>query len=54
MDNSQTYSLFMATDVACRILGVDPRVMLQTAGLDPLQYGRSEMRGTAQQYFAGR
>ena len=51
MDNSQTYSLFMATEVACRILGVDPTVMLQTAGLDPLQYGRAEMRGTAQQYF---
>lgn len=51
MDHSQTYSLFMATDVACRILGVDPQVMLETAGLGTLPYGRSEIRGTAQQYF---
>jgi AraC-like DNA-binding protein len=51
MDNSQTYSLFMATDVTCRILGVDPKVMLETAGLDTLLYGRTEVRGTAQQYF---
>ncbi len=49
MDNSQTYSLFMATDVACRILGVDPQVMLQTAGLGGSPYGRTEVRGTAQQ-----
>jgi AraC-like DNA-binding protein len=51
MDNSQTYSLFIATDVTCRILGVDPKVMLETAGLDTLLYGRTEVRGTAQQYF---
>lgn len=51
MDNSQTYSLFMATDVACRILGVDPVLMLETAGLGALPYGRTEVRGTAQQYF---
>ncbi len=51
MDNSQTYSLFMATDVACRILGVDPQVMLETAGLGALARGRTEVRGTAQQYF---
>ncbi|MCB5199930.1 helix-turn-helix transcriptional regulator [Loktanella sp. TSTF-M6] len=51
MDTSQTYSLFMATDVACRILGVDPQVMLDTAGLGALPYGQTEMRGTAQQYF---
>ena len=51
MDNTQTYSLFMATDVACRILGVDPKVMLETAGLGTLAYGRTELRGTAQQYF---
>lgn len=51
MDNPQTYSLFMATDVACRILGVDPQVMLETAGLGTLPYGRTEVRGTAQQYF---
>ncbi|HAW48299.1 MAG TPA: AraC family transcriptional regulator [Roseovarius sp.] len=51
MDNSQTYSLFMATDVACRILGVDPEVMLETAGLGALAYGRTELRVTAQQYF---
>jgi len=51
MDSSQTYSLYMATDVACRILGVDPQVMLETAGLGGLPYGRTEVRGTAQQYF---
>jgi AraC-like DNA-binding protein len=51
METSQTYSLFMATDVACRILGVDPQVMLETAGLGALPHGRTEIRGTAQQYF---
>lgn len=51
MDNSQTYSLFMATDVACRILGVDPKVMLETAGLGGLALGKTEARVTAQQYF---
>jgi hypothetical protein len=51
MDTEPTYSLFMATDVACRILGVDPKVMLETAGLGALPYGRTEIRGSAQQYF---
>lgn len=51
MDKSRTYSLFMATDVACRILGVDPQLMLETAGLGALAYGRAGLRGTAQQYF---
>lgn len=51
MDAEPTYSLFMATDVACRILGVDPKVMLETAGLGALPYGRTEVRGTARQYF---
>ncbi len=51
MDSSQTYSLFMATDVACRILGVDPQVMLETAGLEELARGRTEARVTAAQYF---
>ncbi|SLN76145.1 helix-turn-helix domain-containing protein [Roseisalinus antarcticus] len=51
MDNSQTYSLFMATDVACRILGVDPQVMLETAGLGDLARGKTEARVTAAQYF---
>jgi len=51
MDTEPTYSLFMATDVACRILGVDPVLMLRTAGLGALPYGRGELRGTAQQYF---
>ena len=51
MDHSQTYSLFMATEVACRILGVDPQVMLKTAGLSDLTPGRAEVRVTAQQYF---
>lgn len=51
MDTEPTYSLFMATDVACRILGVDPVLMLEAAGLGALPYGRAELRGTAQQYF---
>lgn len=51
MENSQTYSLFMATDVACRILGVDPQIMLETAGLGDIAHGRTELRGTAEQYF---
>ncbi len=51
MDGSQTYSIFMATDVACRILGVDPEVMLETAGLGDLARGRSDARVTAAQYF---
>ncbi len=51
MDTSQTYSLFMATDVACRILGVDPQVMLETAGLGDLAHGRTELRVTVDQYF---
>lgn len=51
MDRLQTYSLFMATDVACRSLGVDPQLMLDTAGLGALSHGRTELCGTAQQYF---
>ena len=51
MDNSPTYSLFMATDVACRILGVDPQLMLETAGLGELARGKTEARVTATQYF---
>ena len=41
----------MATNVACRILGVDSQVMLETAGLGDLAPGRTEARLTAQQYF---
>ncbi len=51
MESLQTYSLFMATDVGCRILGVDPQVMLKTAGLAELARGRTELRVTASQYF---
>ncbi|SHJ81511.1 transcriptional regulator, AraC family [Palleronia salina] len=51
MDTEPNYSLFMATDVACRILDVDPVVMLETVGLGALPYGRTESRVTAQQYF---
>lgn len=51
MESSQTYSLFMATDVGCRILGVDPQVMLETAGLAQLAQSRTELRVTASQYF---
>ena len=51
MESSETYSLFMATDVACRILGIDPQVMLETAGLAELARGRTELRVTADQYF---
>lgn len=41
----------MATEVACRILGVDPQVMLEAAGLGDLTPGRTEARVTAQQFF---
>lgn len=51
MERSETYSLFMATDVVCRILGVDPQVMLETAGLAKVARGRTELRVTAAQYF---
>lgn len=51
MERSQTYSLFMATDVACRILGIDPQVMLEEAGLSDLGGSRGDLRVTAQQYF---
>lgn len=51
MENAETHSLYMATDVACRILGIDPQVMLETAGLGELARGRSELRVTAGQYF---
>jgi AraC-like DNA-binding protein len=51
MENSETYSLFLATDVACPILGIDPQVMLEMAGLAELKRGRSELRVTAGQYF---
>lgn len=51
MDTTPTYSLFMATDVACRILGIDPQVMLETAGLRALERARTDARVTAGQYF---
>lgn len=51
MDSTPTYSLYMATDVACRILGIDPQAMLETAGLGELAQGRTELRVTAGQYF---
>lgn len=51
MESSQTYSLFMGTEVACRILGIDPQVMLETAGLAKLAQDRTELRVTAGQYF---
>ncbi len=51
MESAETYSLFMATDVACRILGVDPPVMLETSGLAEIARGRTELRVTAGQYF---
>ncbi len=41
----------MATDVACRILGVDAQLMLETADLAELARGRGELRVTAAQYF---
>jgi AraC-like DNA-binding protein len=52
MDISPTYSLFMATEVACRILDVDPQEMLDVAGLSALVQGRTDARVTAEQYFA--
>lgn len=51
MESPQTYSLFMATDVACRILEIDPKVMLETAGLAELERNGSELRVSAGQYF---
>ena len=51
MENSETYSLFMGTNVACRILGIDPQVMLEKSGLAELARGRAELRGTVEQYF---
>lgn len=51
MESAQTYSLFMGTDVACRILGIDPQVMLETAGLADLARDRTELRVTVDQYF---
>lgn len=51
MESSETYSLFMGTDVACRILGIDPQLMFDKTGLAELGRGRGEVRGTARQYF---
>jgi AraC-like DNA-binding protein len=51
MESPETYSLFLATDVACRILGIDPQVMIETAGLAHLSRGRGELRVTASQYY---
>lgn len=48
----EKYSLAMGTDVVCRILNIDPSIMLQKAGLSHLATGRRELRVTAQQYFA--
>jgi hypothetical protein len=51
MESSETYSLFMATEVACRILGIDPQLTLETAGLAELERGRTELRVTAGHFF---
>lgn len=51
MDSAETYSLYMATDVAARILDIDPQVMLEAAGLGELARARGELRVTARQYF---
>ncbi|MGB3471908.1 MAG: helix-turn-helix domain-containing protein [Erythrobacter sp.] len=51
LEDSATFSLFMATDVACPILGIDPQVMLDMAGLGQLEYGHTELRVSAGQYF---
>ena len=52
MAGSETYSLFMATDVACRILEVDPDTMLRTAGIAGQARGGPELRVSAEEYFA--
>ncbi|MEO0327831.1 MAG: helix-turn-helix domain-containing protein [Pseudomonadota bacterium] len=53
MTKFQKYSFAMGTDVVCRILQIDPDVMLQEAGLSHLVSSRNELRITAQEYFAG-
>jgi AraC-like DNA-binding protein len=52
MASSETYSLFMATEVACRILEIDPDTMLQTAGIAERVGVGTELRVSAEEYFA--
>ncbi|MGB3471909.1 MAG: helix-turn-helix domain-containing protein [Erythrobacter sp.] len=52
MASSETYSLFMATDVACRILEIDPDTMLQTAGIAARASAGLELRVSVEEYFA--
>ena len=52
MASSETYSLFMATEVACRILEIDPDTMLQTADIAERVGVGTELRVSAEEYFA--
>lgn len=52
MAGSETFSLFMATDVSCRILEIDPDLMLQTAGITGQAGSGPELRVSVQEYFA--
>lgn len=52
MASSETYSLFMATDVSCRILEIDPDLMLRTAGIAGQAGAGPDLRVSAEQYFA--
>lgn len=52
MAGSETYSLFMATDVCCRILEIDPDEMLHTAGITGQAGSGAELRVSVQEYFA--
>ncbi|MEM9304497.1 MAG: AraC family transcriptional regulator, partial [Pseudomonadota bacterium] len=51
MIRRELYPLTMGTEVACRILGIDPGSMLARAGLAGLARGAGDLRVTASQYF---
>ncbi|MEM7426371.1 MAG: helix-turn-helix domain-containing protein [Pseudomonadota bacterium] len=51
MEAEEKYSLAMGTEVVCRILDIDPDVMIARAGLAELAHGRTDFRVSAQQYF---
>ena len=51
MHKPETYSLSMGTEVCCRILEIEPALMLETAGLAHAERGGGELRVSAAQYF---
>ncbi|MEM8500529.1 MAG: helix-turn-helix domain-containing protein [Pseudomonadota bacterium] len=51
MSDEKKYSLWMGTEVCCRILGIDPVEMLRSADLEDLRQPNGEVRVTAAQYF---